>query len=97
MKESRDGLSFVAAQQDLRHYSPKCWKKGHFRVPKTPSKRGDAQNLYNKISFFLRENKNHFKINSFALSLALKQKLGAAQKGVRFHKESILGVRNITD
>ena len=45
----------------------------------------------------MRENKNHFKINSFALSLALKQKLGAAQKGVRFNKESILGVRNITD
>ena len=45
----------------------------------------------------MRENKNHFKINSFALSLALKQKLRAAQKGVRFYKESILGVRNITD
>ena len=34
-----------------------------------------------KMSLYLQENKNHFHIDCFALSLALKQRLGVTLKG----------------
>ena len=44
---------------------------GHFWVPKPSlSKRGQEQNLSNENEFYSHENKNHFHVNGFALSLA---------------------------
>ena len=38
------------------------------------------QNLSCENEFYLHENETHFRINGFALSLALKQRLGATWK-----------------
>ena len=43
-------------------------------------KLGKVQNLSYENEFYLHENKNHFRITSFALSLDLKQRLGATWK-----------------
>ena len=51
----------------------------HFRVPKalTSKTRLSANTIFVQMRFFfLHENKNRFHINGFALSLALKQRLG---------------------
>ena len=50
----------------------------HFRVPKalTFKTRLSANTIFVQMRFFLHENKNRFHINGFALSLALKQRLG---------------------
>ena len=49
---------------------------GHFRVPKTKAKR---KSFLVKMSFVCMRIKNHFHINSFAVSLALKLRLEATR------------------
>ena len=49
----------------------------HFRVPKTLTFQTRLKNLSCKNTFIYIRMKNHFHINSFALSLALKQRHAA--------------------
>ena len=49
---------------------------GHFRVPKTLT----FETGLREQPFLFHENKNHIQINGFAISLALKQRLGENRK-----------------
>ena len=51
------------------------------------SERGWLQNRSCENEFHLRGNKNHFHINGFALSLALKQKIGETLRWPIQHME----------
>ena len=54
---------------------------GHFRVPKTHFRNeANCKTFLEKMSFICMKITNTFYINGFALSLALKQRLGATQK-----------------
>ena len=51
------------------------------------SERGWLQNRSCENEFYLRGNKNHFHINGFALSFALKQKIGETLRWPIQHME----------
>ena len=51
---------------------------GHFRVPKTL--KANCKAFLVKMSFIPMRLKNHFHVNGYALSLALKQRLGETRK-----------------
>ena len=66
---------------------------GHFRASKTLTfKTRLSANLCCENEFYLTEHKNHFQINGFALSLALKQRLRQLRKGLLYVRQQALNV-----
>ena len=54
---------------------------GHFQVPKNSRFQNKAKCVtFLLLRFLHKRRKNHFQINGFALSLALRQRLGATRK-----------------
>ena len=64
-----------------------------------PNTEAKCKNFLEKMSLYLHENKTHFHIDSFALSLALKQRLGVTLNGLiddNEHRAMIYSLKQTT-